>query len=60
MFIWQYIKDIRNSLIIIKTLAVFWLTFLDGIPSDPVITLGDLNSDEQIDAIDFQLMKKYL
>jgi hypothetical protein len=38
-----------------------WFTFSkDGIPSDPVLTLGDLNSDEQIDAIDFQLMKMHL
>jgi alpha-L-fucosidase 2 len=35
-----------------------WFTFGTG----SVVTgkLGDLNSDEQIDAIDFQLMKKYL
>jgi len=38
-----------------------WFTFSkDSIPSGPVVALGDINSDEQIDAIDFQLMKKYL
>jgi alpha-galactosidase len=53
-----YLKFIGDSGYLIN---VNWFTFSkDGIPSDPVLTLGDLNSDEQIDAIDFQLMKKYL
>jgi len=50
-----YLKFIGESGFLIN---LNWFTFGTG----SVVTekLGDLNSDEQIDAIDFQLMKKYL